>query len=358
MRIMAMRIYETQVMVKQNYQLGELAKLVNADFSGDANVTISKVTSLDDADSSALSYVRNKKFAKQLRATAAAAVLVTKELAEQSPVPALIVNNPELAFAKIASLFLYQPKKKAGIHPTAVIGEACEIDSSVIIGPHCVIGDHVKIGARTEISAGTVIGDYCEIAADCLLHANVTLYHSIHVGQRVIIHSGAVLGADGFGFVQDDEKIWHKVPQLGGVRISDDVEIGANTCVDRGALQDTVIKRGAKLDNLIQVAHNVEIGQHTAIAGSTGIAGSTKIGNYCQVGGAARIRDHIEIADHVFVAAASNVAWSLKSPGIYSGGFAALEKTEWMNNIKRFYQLDGIYQRLRKVEKKIDERSN
>lgn len=339
----------------QTYPLEELASLVDAKLNAKAKISISMVASLRDADKHALSYVRDKKFVKYLKNTTAGAVLVSEEFADQSPVPTLVVDNPELAFAKIAALFSYKPNRQAKIHPSAVVGEHCSIAADVSIAANCVIGDHVKIAARTKLYPGTIIDDYCEIGEDCLLYANVTLYHHVKLANQVIVHSGTVIGADGFGLVQAKDKHWEKVPQLGGVVIGNDVEIGANTCIDRGALQDTVIHDGVKLDNQIQIAHNVEVGQHTVIAGSTGVAGSTKIGAYCQIGGAVGIRDNVTIGDNIFIAAASNVAWSLTKPGMYASGFVAVEKSEWINNIKRFYQLNDMYKRFKTLEKSINE---
>ena len=289
-----------------------------------------------------------------LKDTQATAVILEEKYAAENPAASLIVDNPEVAFAKISKLFAYRPQVKSGIDRSAVVGDDCDIDSTAMIGARCVLGVGVKIGANSQISPGTVLGDYVEIGSDCMLYSNVTCYHHVTVGDRVMIHSGAVIGADGFGFARDKD-CWQKVEQLGNVRIGNDVEIGANTCIDRGALQDTIIGDGVKLDNLVQIGHNVEVGDHTVMAGMVAIAGSAKIGKHCMLGGAVKVRGHIDIADGVMIGATSTVGWPLRKAGSYASGFAAVDKDEWMRNARRFYQLEDYLKRLRKLESVIDE---
>jgi len=336
-----------------SYTLGQLATLINAQLVGDANKPIVGVAALEAASSHHIAFLANPLYRKYLANTQAGAVVVSKQDASQCATAALIVSNTYAAFAKIAALFAYKLPKKAGIHPTAVIGNDCKIAASASIGAYCVLGDGISIADNVVVGSHCSIGDYTSIGQETLLYPHVTVYHHVQMGQRVIVHSGAVIGADGFGFAFADEQ-WETVPQLGSVLINDDVNIGANTTIDRGAMQDTVIGQGVKIDNLVQVAHNVGVGAHTVIAGCVGIAGSTQIGQYCAIGGATGIGGHLTITDKVQLTGMAMVTHSLTEPGVYSSGTGIENNASWRKNAARFRQLDKLARKLQKIEQAIE----
>lgn len=331
------------------YALGHIAELLNGELKGDATCQISRFSSLESAGEGDITFIYSRKLVKKLSNTSASAVIVPKNLLDDCPVHAIVVADPQRAHAKVAGLFVKSLSTKEGIHPTAVIAEGCEIHDTAVIGPECVIEQGARLGAHTQIGAGCVIGQDSVIGEACVLHPRVTVYHDVKMGDRVKIDSGAVIGADGFGFINNEGR-WERIPQLGGVSIGDDVEIGACTTIDRGAVDDTVIEEGVKLDNHIQVAHNVRIGAHTIIAAHTGIAGSTVIGKHCMMGGGCRINDHIEIADGVMLAATAVVPHSIKKPGVYSSGVPLLPHMDMIRNAVRYKQLDEMLKRIKKLE--------
>lgn len=330
--------------------LGELAQQISAQLSGDPQCEITGIAPLDKAMVGNISFLNSPQYRPYLETTQASAVVLSPLDAPFYTGNSLIMENPYLGFAKIATLFGPTPSIKSGIHPTAVIGEHCHIASTASIAAHCVIGDGVSIGDNTVVGPGCTIGDNSMLGVHCLLHAHVTLYHDVKIGNRTILHSGAVIGADGFGMV-NDKGVWHKIPQLGGVRIGNDVEIGANTNIDRGTLENTVIEDGVKLDNLIQIAHNVHIGAHTAMAAGVMIAGSTQIGKHCMIAGGTVINGHIQITDQVILTANSAILSSINEPGIYSSFMPVQPNRTWKKNLIRFTQLDDIARRLKKLEK-------
>ncbi|MGD9152558.1 MAG: UDP-3-O-(3-hydroxymyristoyl)glucosamine N-acyltransferase [Gammaproteobacteria bacterium] len=335
------------------YTLGEIAKFIQAKFTGDENLVITGVATLQSANEKQISFLDNKKYEVFLTTTKAAAVILNDKNAMSYSGNALIVEDPYFAFAKATTLFMQVPQVDNGIHATAVIGKNCKIAPSVKIGANVVIENNVSIGANTQIHPGCVIGNDCQIGADCCLWPNVTIYYKTKIGNQVNIHSGAVLGADGFGWAQHKGQ-WHKVPQLGGVTIEDDVDIGANTTIDRGTLDDTVIETGVRLDNHIQVAHNVKIGAYTVIAGCTGIAGSTTIGKHCMIGGHAAIAGHLKIADHVILTGTTAVSNSIKEAGIYSSGTPCMKNNDWRRNTVRYIHLNDMAKKLKQIEKNLE----
>jgi len=339
-------------MQKKSFPLAELAQLLEADLKGDPDCLISGMAPLDKASPGQISFLHNPQYQKFLTTTNASAVVIAaKDVIECRP-NLLVVKNPYLGYAQIANLFAPQVKMNIGIHSSVTVGENTQISSKANIGPQCVIGDNVIIGPGTTIHPGCTIGNDTSIGSDCVLWANVAVYHGVCIGDRVIAHSGVVIGSDGFGMV-NDKGVWYKIPQIGGVIIGDDVEIGANTCIDRGALENTVIENGVKLDNLIQIAHNVHIGAHTAIAGCTAIAGSTHIGKHCMIGGGAAINGHIKIADGVILTATAAVSSSITEPGVYSSGIPVQPNKVWRRNMVRFLHLDELARRVNKLEKNI-----
>jgi UDP-3-O-[3-hydroxymyristoyl] glucosamine N-acyltransferase len=329
--------------------LGQLAEHVGGRIHGDADCKINGVATLQNAKPGDISFLANPRYTKYLSSTAASAVIVSDEYQDGCPANALVVADPYLSYARIASLLNPPAALRQGRHPSAVVDDGSSIESSAWIGPHSVIEEDVEIAAGVMIGPGCVIGRGSRIGAGSRLVANVTVCHGSRLGKRVVLHPGVVIGSDGFGLA-NDEGSWVKVPQLGGVIIGDDVEIGANTTVDRGALDDTVIEDGVKLDNQIQVAHNVYIGAHTAIAGCTGIAGSARIGSRCTIGGGVGIVGHTEIADDVHITGMSFVAHSIRKPGVYSSGTPLEGNREWRRNYARFHQLDAMARRLRQLE--------
>lgn len=341
-------------MKKPHYTLAELAVLLGAELHGDASCVVSGVGTLQKAQSGQVTFLDNVRYRKYLPETQASAVILAPANLSGCPTNALLLKNPYLGYARVAALFAHKATAKPGVHPSAIIGENCQIHPTASIAAHCVIGSNVTIGAQTILEAGCAIGDNCTLGSDTHLFPRVVLYHAIQVGDRVIIHSGAVIGSDGFGFAQDNGT-WCKVSQLGKVIIGHDVEIGANTTIDRGAIEDTVIEQGVKIDNLVQIAHNVVVGAHSAIAGCVGIAGSTTIGKHCAIGGGVGISGHINIADCVVLTGGSLVAQSITEPGIYTSGFPAQPTLAWKKQIVRVNQLDSMMQKIRDLEKSITE---
>lgn len=333
--------------------LEELALLTGAKLQGDPQCIVSGIAPLERAIEGDLSFLSHPRYRKFLTTTKASAVIVGMDAAQDCPVHALISENPRLTLAKIAKLFEKPMESLPGIHATAIIGAECDIHTSVSIGAHCVIGNGVTLKAGGIVGPGSVIGDNCEIGEDTTLMAKVTLYNKIRIGNRCLIHSGAVIGSDGFGYASD-EGTWVKMPHLGGVLIGDQVEIGANTTIDKGFLEDTVLEDGVIIDNLVQIGHNVSIGARTAIAACVGIAGSAKIGSGCLIGGCATIAGHLEIGDNVYITATSGVNSSILEPGVYSSGMPAKPNAIWRKNIARFSYLDDMAKRIRALEKKVN----
>ncbi len=341
--------------MRKTYTLSQLTQNLEVTIKGDAQCVIEGVCTIQDAQPGRITFLMNPLYKKYLPTTQASAVIMTVEDFENCPTNALICRDPYYTYAQIAAFFDDRPQPTAGIHPTAVIGQHCQIHSSASIGANCVINDNVRIDAGAIIGAGCVVGEFSEIGESSRLDANVTLYHKITVGKRVVVASGTVIGSDGFGIAKH-QGIWHKVPQLGRVIIEDNVEIGSNCSIDRGAIDDTVIEQGAKLDNLIQVGHNVRIGRSTAIAGCVGISGSTTIGNNCLVGGQSGFAGHITVADNVAVTGGTEVSKSIREPGVYSSGLGGLvTNLERRKNTARFQRLETLYTRVKELEQALTE---
>lgn len=340
------------------YTLADIAERFSLKLSGrdgvtvSGNVQITGLATLSSAGSSQIGFFSNVAYREQLQSTAAAAVILKENALEDCPVPCLVAANPYLAYAKISALFSALPAPASGIHPSAVVDPSAAIAASACIGPQCVVAANACVADGVVLNAGCIVGEACVIGARSYLHSRVTLYHGITVGEDVIIHSGTVIGADGFGFAPNfsADGGWCKIHQLGGVVIGNRVEIGANTCIDRGALDDTVIGDGVIIDNLVQIAHNVKIGNNTAIVACSGIAGSTEIGENCTIAGAVGIVGHLKIADRVHITAKSLVTGSIREAGSYSSGTALSPTQAWRKNAVRFSQLDSLFQRVRALE--------
>ena len=335
------------------WNLGQLAETVGGIVQGDAAYLIEGVGTLQAATATEISFLTNLKYKKYLADSMAGAVIVTQDAAGFVKNNAIIVDNPHAAYAKISALLHPPVKPPQGIHPSAWVSPESNCAENVSIGPQAVIEAGVTLAEGVCVGAGSVVQQGSLIGCDSQLMANVTVYHDTVIGERVLIHSGAVIGADGFGFA-DDGGEWVKVPQLGAVKIGNDVEIGANTCIDRGAIEDTLIGHGVKLDNQIQVAHNVTLGAHTIMAGASGVAGSTKVGKNCIIGGGVCINGHLEIADGVMFTGMTMVTKSIKEAGVYSSGLPVEPTKEWHRNSVRYRQSEKLFERVKQLEEKIN----
>lgn len=335
------------------YSLQTLAQQVDAQLLGSGEDVIHGVNSLAAAKPGELTFVQSPRYVPQLKTTEASAVLVKAPwVDEQLPLQWLVVPNPRLAFAILAQGFVPKSDVVPGIHPTAQVGEGCVIDATATIGAFVVLGKNVQVGAHTIVHSHCVLGEGVQIGAEGMLYPHVTLYPGCTVGDRVILHSGVVLGADGFGFERSATG-WQKVPQLAGVVLGDDVEIGANSTVDCGALNDTRIGDGVKIDNQVQVGHNVQIGNRVLICGRVAIAGSVTIGDDCVLGGSATVADNVTLAPQVVLAGLTAAGQDIKEAGIYGSGLSALPHMRWKKSMKRFAELDTMAHRLRAVEKQL-----
>ncbi len=330
--------------------LGDLAERIGAELRGDPQRTIERLSSLERAGPGEVSFLANARYVQYLSGTRASAVILPPRFSDACPVDALLLENPYLGYAKAAALLNPQPDPPQGLHPTAWVSEDAQVHESAWVGPQAVVEAGAVVAAGVYVGPGCAVGSDVSVGEDCSLVANVTLCHGVRLGRRVIVHPGAVIGADGFGLAEEQGR-WVKIPQLGAVEIGDDVEIGANTTVDRGALEDTVIERGVKIDNLVQVGHNCRIGEHTAVAGATGIAGSVSIGKRCRIGGGVGINGHIELADDVHITGRSVVAQSIAEPGVYSSGVPLQETRAWRRNYLTFRRLEELARRLKELEK-------
>ena len=332
-------------------KLGDIANQFQLELSGDAEVEITGIASLSDAGASQLAFLFNAGYREQLRASGAAAVVLRPEDASLTDKPYLLSDNPRISCAQIAALFDPAPLAMPFVDESAWISDTANIGRGVAIGPMAVIRSGARIGDGANIGPGCHVGEGASVGAGTRLNANVVLYHDVHLGERCIIHAGTVIGADGFGFEFDRSTgDYVKIPQIYSVRIGKDVEIGAGTTIDRGALNDTTIGDGCKLDNQIQVGHGTRIDHHTVISGCTAIAGSTTIGSYCLIGGAVGIVDNIEITDRVEITAMSLVSQSIPEKGRYSSGTGLMPGFEWKRSVVGFRKLDDILKRLRRLE--------
>jgi UDP-3-O-[3-hydroxymyristoyl] glucosamine N-acyltransferase len=335
--------------------LHELAERTGATVAGDGTIAVSRVATLESAGPGSITFLVSRRFRSQLAATHAAAVIIDPEMAEQTALPKLLSATPYLVYAKVAAILHPAQPMIPGVHPTAVVDPRARVAASASVGPNAVVGAGAVVGERARIGAGSVVGEDAAIGDDVVLHAHVTIYDRCIVGPRSIMHSGAVIGADGFGMAEENGR-WVKIPQIGRVVVGADVEIGANSTVDRGAIDDTVIENDVKLDNQIQVGHNCRIGAHTAIAGCVGIAGSTRIGRNCKIGGAAMIAGHIEICDGTVVGAASQLLRSIEAPDLYSSACPAMPHSHWRRVMAITRRLPELDARVRQLEREAGRR--
>jgi len=341
--------------VPTSVRLGELARLLGGELFGDPEQRVTRIGPLDSADGQTIAFLSNPRYQAQLQSTQAACVIVAPALQEMaaSRGAALVCADPYLAFARLTQWWAAQQRRPAalGVHASAVVEVGAFVDPTASIGALAFIARGARVEAGAVIAPHGHVGEDAVVGAGTWLKPRVVLGDACRIGARGIVHSGVVIGADGFGFAPDQGR-WEKIEQLGTVQIGDDVEIGANTCIDRGALDDTVLEDGVKLDNLVQIGHNVRIGAHTAFAGCVGVAGSARIGRHCTAGGGAIILGHLVIVDHVHITAATLITRSIHKPGQYSGSFPFDDNASWEKNAATLRQLHALRDRLRALERK------
>ena len=335
------------------FTLSEIAARLGGDVLGDGETPIRCVATLASAEAGDIAFLANRKYKSQLQTTRAAAVILAADAADAFAGPRIVAANPYAYYARVATLLNPANTGFSGVHPSAVV--ASPVPPSAAIGPQVSIGQRVSLGEGVVIHAGCTIGDDVAIGAGSVLYPRVTVYQGCRIGQRAIVHSGAVIGADGFGFAPEGKQ-WIKIPQIGGVTIGDDVEIGANTTVDRGALDDTVIGDGCKIDNLVQIAHNCHIGPNTVLAGCTGIAGSVTMGEHCIVGGAGMISGHVTLAPGTTISGGSLVMKSITQPGLYTSVFPLDTHDSWVRNAAHIRRLSRLAERVAELEKLLKQK--
>ncbi len=328
-----------------SHRAADLAQRFALQLRGDGDAILDCVATRANAEPGKLAFLANPRYRAQLAQTRAGAVVMRPADAEGYAGTALLADDPYAAFARLAALFETRPAAEPGVHPSAVVAADAVVDASAQVGPFVCVGARSRIEAGAVVGPGCVIGEDCVVGEGCELVARVTLVKRVRLGRRVLVHPGAVLGADGFGLAMDAGR-WLKVPQLGGVVVGDDCEIGANTSIDRGAIEDTVLEEDVRLDNQIQVGHNARIGAHTALAGCAAVAGSARIGRYCLIGGGAGVLGHLEVCDRVVVTAMSLVTRSIREPGEYSSGTPLMPNRDWRRSAVRFRQLDDLFRRI------------
>lgn len=339
-------------------RLRELVESLGGQLMGDENIEVIGIAPLDGANASHITFLSNPKLRTQAAQTQAAAIILSAAddaiISNTYKGTRIVTANPYAYFARVAQLFAQQEAipPQQGIHPAASVAPSARVSASACIGPHCTVEADADIGDHCVIDAGSFIGRGAVLGTATHIFANVTFHAGCQIGQRGIIHSGAVIGADGFGFA-NEAGAWVKIPQTGRVVIGDDVEIGANTTIDRGALADTIIEDGVKLDNQIQIGHNCHIGAHTAMAGCVGVAGSAKIGKYCTFGGAAMVLGHLTIADRVHISSGSMVTRSITEAGQYTGFYPLAKNAEWEKSAAIVRNLATMREKIRELEKTI-----
>ena len=339
-------------MTHSGYLLEDIVAELGGELLGDTGVRVYRLASLAHAVAGQISFVSNPRYLPQLAATRASAVILAPESRDATSLPRIITDNPYAYFARLSSLMNPEPASVSGVHASAVIDQGAKLGRNCSIGAHVVIGNNTTLADNVVVEAGTVIGTGVSIGANTRIAANVVIYHDCIIGNHCVLSSGTVIGADGFGYAEENRQ-WVKIPQIGQVVIGDHVEIGANTTIDRGALDDTVIEQGVKLDNLIQIGHNCRIGAHTVIAGCVGIAGSARIGKHCKIGGAAMILGHLEIADDVTVSPGSMITRSLNKAGTYTALMPFQTHEDWLRTAANVRHLGDMAERIRKLERTL-----
>lgn len=341
--------------MERSFLLKELAERLNARLVGDPLRVIRGLGSLEGATADQVSHFSNPAYRSQLAASRAAAVILREEDQGGWPGNALIVSDPYLAFARVSQLFAPDPELPEGTHPGAHVARDVVLEGKARIGPGAVIGARTRLGEGVHVHANAVVGEDCEIGAGTVLYPNAVVYHAVRVGERCVVHAGAVLGADGFGFAPDGDGVLHAIAQLGGLVIGNDVSVGAGTTIDRGAIDDTVIEDGVKIDNQVQIGHNCHVGAHSVICGCVGIVGSTRIGRHCVLAGGVGVGGStpVSICDGVTVTGMTHVSGSIGEPGIYSGGVIHSRSRSWKRNALRLKHLDALFRRVAALERRF-----
>ena len=341
-----------------SFSLGELADLAGAEVSGDPSRIIRGVGSLTSATKDEISHLSSAAYRSQLESTKAGAVIRAPDDAERWSGDALLTANPYLAFARITQKFEVRPDINKGVHVRAEVADSASIDPSASVGPGAVIGARTTLGPGVKVHAGAVVGEDCTLSADVEIMPNAVIYADVRLGERTVIHSGAIIGGDGFGFTPDEKGALVAIAQMGGVTIGADVSVGAASAIDRGALDDTVIEDGVKIDNQVQIGHNCHVGAHTIICGCVGIAGSSRIGRHVVLAGGAGVGGDqpVEICDQVVLSATTVATSSITEPGIYSGGVLHSPTRQWKRNALRLLRLDDLFRRVASIERKLDDK--
>lgn len=338
--------------MREGYRLDEIVARLGGELRGDGSVLVTQVATLAAAGEGNISFLANPKYRKQLSATRASAVIVPPQAAEDTALPRIVHANSYAYYARVVALLNPVPERPLGVHSSAVVHS--EVPKSASVGERVVVGRGVTLGERVVLHPGVVIGDDVAVGDDTIIYPNAVIYGGCRIGARCVLQAGAVVGSDGFGFAKEGDR-WLKIPQIGRVVIGDDVEIGANTSIDRGALDDTIIANGVKLDNQIQIAHNVRIGENAAMAGCVGVAGSTQIGARCTIGGAGMIIGHLTLGDDVHVSAGTMVTKSLSRPGQYTSIYPLEAHDDWLQNAVHLKRLARLAERVAELEKKLEE---
>lgn len=334
-----------------NFTAEQIAGVLQGEVVGNPQTSVQNFAKIEEGEPGCLSFLANMKYAHYLYDTRSSIVLVNRDFEPERPVVCTLikVDNAYEAVAKLLQIYQQATQKRTGIHPTAVIAETAEVGADCYIGPHAYIGEGVSVGSGCQIYANVVIEEGAQVGSDCLLYPGVSIYHGCQIGNRVTLHSGAVIGADGFGFAPTPEG-YDKIPQIGIVIIEDDVEIGANTCVDRSTMGATVVHRGVKLDNMVQIAHNCEVGSHTVMSAQVGLAGSTKIGEWCMCGGQSGFAGHIKIGDHCGIGAQAGVISNLKD-GTQVIGTPAIDPSQFFRSSAVFKRLPDMLRDINALKK-------
>ncbi|GIX26590.1 UDP-3-O-(3-hydroxymyristoyl)glucosamine N-acyltransferase [Pelomicrobium sp. G1] len=332
--------------------LSELVARFGGELIGDGQARVRQVGTLEGAGPDQIAFFSNPRYRSSLRSTRAGAVILSRPFAGETSRPRIVADNPYAYYAKVAAYLNPPPKAVPGVHPSAVVDPTARVPASATVGACARIGAGAALGEGARVLDGCSVGERVSIGEETLLYPGVVVYHDCVIGRRCILHAGAVIGADGFGMALENGR-WLKIPQLGRVVIGDDVEIGANTTIDRGAIEDTVIEDGVKIDNQVQIGHNCRIGAHSAIAGCAGIAGSTRVGRHCRIGGAAMIQGHIEIADHTDVSGGTTILKSIDTPGVYTSIFPFLPHREWLKNAPHLRRLEEMARELKELKARL-----
>ncbi|TQV86635.1 UDP-3-O-(3-hydroxymyristoyl)glucosamine N-acyltransferase [Aliikangiella coralliicola] len=336
----------------KEYSVAEIARLLDAEFYGDGKHLIGAIASLENAKANEMSFLNSQKYTSILNTTLAGCVLLSEEFKSSVKTNCIVVKDPYLAFAKVAQLLDNTPIPETGVHESACVAKSTQLGSKVSIAAGCVIENDCVIEDGVILGPNVVVGRGSKIGQQTRIFANVSIYHYVEIGRGCLIHAGAVIGSDGFGFANEKGK-WVKIPQTGKVVIGDEVEVGANACIDRGALNNTIIGNGVKLDNFCHIAHNVELGANVAMAAYAGVAGSSKVGDYCTFSGRSTILGHLEIAPGTHVTACSLINKSNKEPGVFSSGTGMQDNKTWRKNVARFRQLDDMAKQIKELNKQL-----